>query len=377
MDATRHGMTVRTIDLDHEQMLVLEGRPGSRIRVLYGGMWLTAEGDLEDHFPRSGDEVAVRAHRRSVAESLGPTRIEIHEPIHDGVLQRVGAMVRRRLRPSSATGNVARTRWRVGSLTLRGMAGVFAAVATVGALTALAELFQVETPPVAAITLPAVVVRMDTAHTAGVPCCLAPGRDSEVPRHRDSGDCRRRAGRRVVPVAVGCRLRSGGRVLIGRRSMPMSNVRLANELPAPTVPAIGSCGLARAAWRQHNSATLKALSLEQTMKVGILGSGDVAKSLAAGFSSTVTTSCWERASPPSWSDWDGSTPDGSHRQFRRCREVRRRRRARGQGHRRRGCAARRRRTISTARRSSTRPTRSRTSRRRTVCSATSRVSTNR
>jgi hypothetical protein len=176
MDATRHGTTVRTIDLDHEQMLVLEERPGNRIRVLYGGMWLTAEGDREDHFPRGGDEVAVRVHRRSVAESLGPTRVEVYEPIDDGVVQRVAAMVRRRPRPSAGPGNVARTRWRVSSIALRGIAGLFASAATVGALMALAGLFEVETPPAPAITLPPVVVRMDTADTAGAPCCLEPGR---------------------------------------------------------------------------------------------------------------------------------------------------------------------------------------------------------
>ena len=34
----------RTVDLGYEQMLLLESHPRTRIKVIYGGVWLTEEG---------------------------------------------------------------------------------------------------------------------------------------------------------------------------------------------------------------------------------------------------------------------------------------------------------------------------------------------
>jgi hypothetical protein len=85
-------VTSRTIDLGHEQLLMLEGRAGTRVKVIYGGVWLTEEGEPHDVFALSGDEVALRTRRRSVLEGLGATRVELIEPVAaDGI----GGLVRR------------------------------------------------------------------------------------------------------------------------------------------------------------------------------------------------------------------------------------------------------------------------------------------
>jgi len=72
--------TTRTVDLGYDQMLLLEDRPGARVHVLYGGIWLTEEGQREDVFARSGQVVALRSRKRALLEGLGPTRVEVVEP---------------------------------------------------------------------------------------------------------------------------------------------------------------------------------------------------------------------------------------------------------------------------------------------------------
>jgi hypothetical protein len=73
-------MTSRTVDLGYEQLLLLEGRPGTRVKVIFGGVWLTEEGGAGDVFAHTGDEVAVRSRRLSILEGLGTTRLEVIEP---------------------------------------------------------------------------------------------------------------------------------------------------------------------------------------------------------------------------------------------------------------------------------------------------------
>jgi hypothetical protein len=46
---------VRIIHLDHEQLLILDGGRDGRVRVLYGGAWLTEEGSPDDAFLRAGE----------------------------------------------------------------------------------------------------------------------------------------------------------------------------------------------------------------------------------------------------------------------------------------------------------------------------------
>jgi hypothetical protein len=72
--------TSRTVDLDYDQLMVLEDRPGTRVRVLYGQLWLTEEGRAQDLFIGSGGEVALRGRGRAVLEGLGRARVQLLSP---------------------------------------------------------------------------------------------------------------------------------------------------------------------------------------------------------------------------------------------------------------------------------------------------------
>ena len=87
--------TVRTIDLGYEQVLLIDGGPGTRIRVLYGAMWLTEEGVADDAFARAGDEVALRGHGTAVIEAIGAGRVQVHTPLVGGRLARALAWLGR------------------------------------------------------------------------------------------------------------------------------------------------------------------------------------------------------------------------------------------------------------------------------------------
>ncbi len=71
--------TSRTVDLGYEQLLVLEGRPGRKVRVLYGNLWLTEEGTSQDVFAGSGAELALKSRGRAVIEGLGEARVQVVE----------------------------------------------------------------------------------------------------------------------------------------------------------------------------------------------------------------------------------------------------------------------------------------------------------
>lgn len=118
--------TVRTIDLDHEQLLVLDDRRGTRARILFGGAWLTEEGKLDDCFARAGDELLLTQHGRAVIESIGHSRVELvqYGPRH-------GA------RPGSRI-----AAWLAGrGLPLRGAAGVLSIVLALGLPDLVARSF--------------------------------------------------------------------------------------------------------------------------------------------------------------------------------------------------------------------------------------------
>ena len=85
--------TSRTVDLGYDQLLVLESRPGLRVRVLFGNMWLTEEGTAQDVFAGSGEEVALKAHGRAVIESLGTARVQVVEPSAVSPFVRLAAWV--------------------------------------------------------------------------------------------------------------------------------------------------------------------------------------------------------------------------------------------------------------------------------------------
>ncbi len=86
---------VRTIDLGYEQMLLLESRPQTRVKVIYGGVWLTEEGLSQDVFAASGEEVALKSRGLAVVEGLGYARVQVMEA--PAGLSAVGAAARRAL----------------------------------------------------------------------------------------------------------------------------------------------------------------------------------------------------------------------------------------------------------------------------------------
>lgn len=86
-------MTVRTVDLGYEQMLLLESRPRTRVKVIYGGIWLTEEGLAQDVFAASGEEVALKSRGLAVVEGLGYARVQVMESL--SVWSKAGAAWRR------------------------------------------------------------------------------------------------------------------------------------------------------------------------------------------------------------------------------------------------------------------------------------------
>jgi hypothetical protein len=78
--------TMRTIDLGHEQLFVLDGGRDTRVRVLFGGTWLTEEGS-GDSIVHAGEEVTLLRDGHAVLEGLGPTRVQIVESAQRGPLQ--------------------------------------------------------------------------------------------------------------------------------------------------------------------------------------------------------------------------------------------------------------------------------------------------
>ncbi|HUL66128.1 MAG TPA: DUF2917 domain-containing protein [Burkholderiaceae bacterium] len=92
--------TTRTIDLGYEQLLTFVGRPGTRVRVLFGSMWLTEEGCEQDVFVCCGDEVLLKSGGLSVIEGLGAARVQVVEPAKRSLLAAIagrGRNVWRRL----------------------------------------------------------------------------------------------------------------------------------------------------------------------------------------------------------------------------------------------------------------------------------------
>lgn len=81
---------MHTVELGPEQLLLFADRPGTRLQVLFGGLWLTEEGCLQDRFGAAGQWLRLEAGGLAVAEALGPTRVRVIEPP-----RRLGASWRR------------------------------------------------------------------------------------------------------------------------------------------------------------------------------------------------------------------------------------------------------------------------------------------
>jgi hypothetical protein len=80
MSNTHCADRIRTIDLDHEQLLIFENRPGTRFQVLFGGLWLTEEACRDDRFAKAGEGMKLEGRGRAVVEAIGRSRVQVLEP---------------------------------------------------------------------------------------------------------------------------------------------------------------------------------------------------------------------------------------------------------------------------------------------------------
>ncbi len=80
-----HTEATRTIDLDGDQLLVIDGQAGTRMQVLQGGLWLTEPDSLDDRFAGAGQWLAVEHRGRAIAQSLGRTRVRMFDAPQRGL----------------------------------------------------------------------------------------------------------------------------------------------------------------------------------------------------------------------------------------------------------------------------------------------------
>jgi len=89
----------RIIDLHNGQMLQLDAAPGAQVRVLFGAVWLTEPGRLDDIFAASGDEIVLDRGRRVLIEAQSFARVIVPaarpQPMLADALARLRATFRR------------------------------------------------------------------------------------------------------------------------------------------------------------------------------------------------------------------------------------------------------------------------------------------
>lgn len=72
----RRWETIRTIQLDYDQIWVFDAGRDARVRVLHGATWLTEEGQAADAVLRAGDEWRPGA-GRTILAALAPSRLQV------------------------------------------------------------------------------------------------------------------------------------------------------------------------------------------------------------------------------------------------------------------------------------------------------------
>ncbi len=70
----------KTVDLPGGTLIPFPSIPGERLRILYGRVWLTEEGDLNDAFLGQGEEISLQGRGLAVLEAINPARIEWLKP---------------------------------------------------------------------------------------------------------------------------------------------------------------------------------------------------------------------------------------------------------------------------------------------------------
>jgi hypothetical protein len=107
---------VRTLDLPGGSLVPFASAPGERVRVVYGSVWVTEEGNPSDAFLASGQEISLQSRGLAVIEALGPARIQLCREARAPypLLRAAGTAARRlaewiarvALRPTAARGTV-------------------------------------------------------------------------------------------------------------------------------------------------------------------------------------------------------------------------------------------------------------------------------
>ena len=82
-----------TMDLPEGTLIPFPSRPGERLRILYGRVWLTEEGKLDDAFLAEGEEVDLQGRGLAVLEALKPARIEWIRPAHQSLRTRITKVI--------------------------------------------------------------------------------------------------------------------------------------------------------------------------------------------------------------------------------------------------------------------------------------------
>src|SRR5258706_5036599 len=109
-------LLVQTVDLEHDQLLLLASHRRTRVKVLFGGVWLTEEGMTQDVFACSGEEVALKSRGLAVIEGLGVARVQVlRTPTFETFGSPVGASLRWMALTAKSSLRYVRTRWQLGT----------------------------------------------------------------------------------------------------------------------------------------------------------------------------------------------------------------------------------------------------------------------
>ena len=69
------------LELAEGQVVTLVDAEGTRILPQRGQVWITQEGDREDHIVAAGEALVVLRPGRTIVQALEPTRVAIHEAL--------------------------------------------------------------------------------------------------------------------------------------------------------------------------------------------------------------------------------------------------------------------------------------------------------
>lgn len=87
-------MQLRTIDLGHEQLLIIEGQRGADCEVFLGGVRLKP-GGAAGRMPASSEEVAIVARQQALYASAGAAWIDCRSAHVGSLLRKLAALLRR------------------------------------------------------------------------------------------------------------------------------------------------------------------------------------------------------------------------------------------------------------------------------------------